>query len=112
MSATEPDKTALPPLPTAEGSPRQERIMGQTRRDTGSQRAAKRRGAAARQCPKCRRGNAVSTDQEWVEGALAGETRACRWPDCRWASFTDYTVSPPRTTTAGDGTEAARETDR
>jgi Zn ribbon nucleic-acid-binding protein len=50
--------------------------MGQTRRDSNQQIAAKVRGAARRRCPKCERGNALSTiEDEFIRA------RYCRYCD-------------------------------
>lgn len=45
--------------------------MGQTRRDSGPQRAAKRSRAERRRCPSCNRGNALRTGTDnWPDPDL------------------------------------------
>lgn len=62
--------------------------MGQNRNDSHSQVEAKRTGAKRRQCPSCKRRNALSSKTEvWEERVEDGEhfeerigsVRTCRW---------------------------------
>jgi hypothetical protein len=74
--------------------------MGQTRRDTGAQRAAKRRQATRRACPCCGQQNAVPSRVGRVEGVTVAGARECRFTARAWSSYTDFTVSPAVTTEA------------
>ncbi|SEE71722.1 hypothetical protein SAMN05216532_8490 [Streptomyces sp. 2231.1] len=58
--------------------------MGQTRRDSGPQRAAKRSRAERRRCPSCGRGNALRTGTDnWpdLDAHVYVTVTECRWRD-------------------------------
>lgn len=57
--------------------------MGQTRTDTGPQRAAKQRTAERNRCPKCHRGSALVRDYDkWDEED--GTRVVLTYVNCRW----------------------------
>jgi len=74
--------------------------MGQTRRDSGPQRAAKRTRADRRRCPSCGRGSALRTgSDDWpdVDAHVYVTVTECRWRDRGLCDYrkTDERRVPP-----------------
>ncbi|MGW2594811.1 hypothetical protein ACWCXC_31725 [Streptomyces sp. NPDC001515] len=72
--------------------------MGQTRRDSGPQRAAKRRRAERTRCPKCGRGAALTIGYDSWQDADGVTVRAtltvCRWRDRGLCDYRAATEEP------------------
>lgn len=73
--------------------------MGQTRRDSGSQRAAKRSRAERRRCPSCGRGNALRTgadNRPDLDAHVYVTLTGCRWREgvCDYRRTDERRVPP------------------